>query len=55
MIYFYKKIMNIIVFWILFLALWGIVPLMIFKGRTDENKTFKTSPEVKQKKKGWFN
>ena len=45
--------MNIIVFWILFLGLWGIVPLMIFKGRTDE-KTFKTSPEVKQKKKGWF-
>tara|TARA_Y100001968_G_scaffold121850_1_gene110893 strand:+ start:314 stop:442 length:129 start_codon:yes stop_codon:yes gene_type:complete len=39
----------------LFLGLWGIiVPLMIFKGRTDENKTFKTSPEVKQKKKGLF-
>jgi len=47
--------MNIIVFWILFFGLWGIVPLMIFKGRTDENKTFNTSPEVKQKKKGWFN
>ena len=54
MIYFYMIIMNIFVFWILFLVLWGIVPLMIFKGRTDENKTFKTSPEVKQKKKGWF-
>ena len=47
-------IMNIIVFWILFFGLWGIVPLMIFKGRNDENKTLKTSPEVKQKKKGWF-
>ena len=46
--------MNIIVFWILFLGLWGIVPLMIFKGRTDENNTIKTSPVVKQKKKGWF-
>ena len=46
--------MNIVVFWILFLALWGIVPLMIFKGRTDEKKILKTSPEVKQNKKGWF-
>tara|TARA_Y100000589_G_C26795881_1_gene483679 strand:- start:425 stop:568 length:144 start_codon:yes stop_codon:yes gene_type:complete len=46
--------MNIIVFWILFLGLWSIVPLMIFKGRTDTNKTFKTTTEIKQKKKGWF-
>ena len=46
--------MNILVFWILFFSLWAIVPLMIFKGRADENKKFKTSPEVKQKKKGWF-
>ena len=46
--------MNIIVFWVLFLGLWGIVPLMILKGRTDENKEINTSPEVKQKKKGWF-
>ena len=46
--------MNIIVFWILFFSLWGIVPLMIFKGRTDEEKILKTSPEVKKQKKGWF-
>tara|TARA_B100000963_G_scaffold291369_1_gene261373 strand:+ start:1074 stop:1217 length:144 start_codon:yes stop_codon:yes gene_type:complete len=46
--------MNIIVFWILFFSLWGIVPLMILKGRTDEKKILKPTPEVKQKKKGWF-
>ena len=28
--------MNIYLFWILFLALWSIVPLMIIKGRVDE-------------------
>ena len=47
--------MNIYFFWILFLALWAIVPLMIIKGRTDETPSKKTSPEVKIKKKGWFN
>ena len=48
--------MNIYVFWILFLSLWAIVPLMIIKGRTDEEKEkVKTVPEVKAKKKGWFN
>ena len=46
--------MNIVVFWILFLGLWGIVPLMIFKGRSDEKKTLNSASEVKQKKKGWF-
>ena len=46
--------MNIYVFWLLFLALWGIVPLMIIKGRTDEAKQLKTVLEVKTKKKGWF-
>ena len=46
--------MNIYLFWILFLALWGTVPLMIIKGRTDESPIVKTSPEVKEKKKGWF-
>ena len=54
----YKKIwfstMNVYVFWILFFGLWGIVPLMIIKGRTDEKK-INTVPEVKAKKKGWFN
>ena len=42
--------MNIYVFWILFLGLWAIVPLMIIKGRTDETQKVKTEPEVKAKK-----
>ena len=46
--------MNIYLFWILFLALWAIVPLMIIKGKPVEAKKIKTSPEVKSKKKGWF-
>ena len=46
--------MNIYLFWILFFALWGIVPLMIIKGRTDESPKMQTSPESKIKKKGWF-
>jgi len=46
--------MNITVFWILFFGLWGIVPLMILKGRTDEPKAQKSIPQVKNKKKGWF-
>ena len=47
--------MNIFLFWILFLALWAIVPLMIIKGRVDEETKIQTSPKVKEKKKGWFN
>ncbi len=49
--------MNIYLFWILFLALWAIVPLMIIKGRVDETPKIQTSPKlkVKDKKKGWFN
>ena len=43
--------MNVYVFWILFFGLWGIVPLMIIKGRTDETSKIKTVPEVKAKKK----
>ena len=47
--------MNIYLFWILFLTLWAIVPLMIIKGKADEvSKTF-TSPKVEKQKKGWFN
>ena len=46
--------MNIYVFWILFLGLWAIVPLMIIKGRTDDAPKAKTVPEVKSNKKGWF-
>mgnify|MGYP001222435664 CR=1 FL=1 len=38
--------MNIYLFWILFLSLWAIVPLMIIKGRSDESTKVKTSPEV---------
>ena len=44
--------MNIYLFWILFLALWATVPLMIIKGRVDDAPKIKTSPEVKAKKKG---
>ena len=47
--------MNIYLFWLLFLALWATVPLMIIKGRVDEAPTIQTSPKVKAKKKGWFN
>jgi len=47
--------MSIYLFWILFLALWAIVPLMIIKGRVDEAPKIQTSPKVKEKKKGWFN
>ena len=46
--------MNIYLFWLLFLALWSIVPLMIIKGRADEAPKVQTSPKVKEKK-GWFN
>ena len=46
--------MNFIVFWILFLILWGTVPLMIIKGRKDE-ETLQTAPSNKSvKKKGLF-
>jgi hypothetical protein len=47
--------MNIYLFWILFLTLWATVPLMIIKGRVEESPKIKTSPKVKETKKGWFN
>ncbi len=47
--------MNVYVFWILFLCLWAIVPLMIIKGRKDEKQKVKTVPQFKTKKKGLFN
>tara|TARA_Y100000589_G_scaffold320889_1_gene351310 strand:- start:1086 stop:1229 length:144 start_codon:yes stop_codon:yes gene_type:complete len=47
--------MNIVVFWILFLGLWGIVPIMIWKGRNDEKAKPQPVPEIKKSKKGWFN
>ena len=46
--------MNVYLFWTLFFGLWGIVPLMIIKGKTDEGKKVNTVPENKTKKKGWF-
>ena len=46
--------MNVYLFWILFLALWAIVPLMIIKGKTDESPKLKTEPAIKTKKNGWF-
>ena len=46
--------MDVYLFWIFFLALWAIVPLMIIKGRVDDAPNIKTSQEVKAKKKGWF-
>ena len=49
------RIMNVYLFWILFLALWAIVPLMIIKGRVDETPKIQSSPKVKIKKKGLFN
>jgi len=42
--------MNITVFWILFLILWGTVPLMIIKGKKD-NETLQTAPSKNSKKK----
>ena len=46
--------MNITVFWILFLLLWGTVPLMIIRGRKDTN-TLQTAPSKNSlKKKGLF-
>tara|TARA_B100002051_G_C16490808_1_gene512785 strand:+ start:481 stop:624 length:144 start_codon:yes stop_codon:yes gene_type:complete len=47
--------MNIYFFWILFLALWAIVPLMIIKGRKEESPLANKSPAMKPKKKSWFN
>ena len=47
--------MSIYLFWILFLTLWAMVPLMIIKGRVDEEPKIQTSPKVEAKKKGWFN
>ena len=47
--------MDIYLFWILFLSLWAIVPLMIIKGIVDEETKIQTAPKVKAKKKGWFN
>ncbi len=47
--------MNIYLFWILFLALFAIVPLMIIKGKKEDSPKIQTTPKVNEKKKGWFN
>ncbi len=46
---------NVYLFWILFLALWAIVPLMIIKCSVDEEPKIQTAPKGKAKKKGRFN
>ena len=46
--------MNITVFWILFLILWGTVPLMIIKGRKDTEAPQTSSSKNSTKKKGLF-
>ena len=46
--------MNLYLFWILFLALCAIVPLMVIKGRVDESPKPETLQVVKTKKKSWF-
>ncbi len=46
--------MNITVFWILFISLWAIVPLMIIKGRKDEPQPLTNTLKREQTKKGWF-
>ena len=46
--------MNITVFWILFLILWGTVPLMIIKGRKDTETPQATLSKNTTKKKGLF-
>ena len=46
--------MNITIFWILFLILWGTVPLMIIKGRKDTETVPTISQKNSTKKKGLF-
>ena len=46
--------MNITIFWILFLILWGTVPLMIIKGRKDTVTTQTVPSKNLTKKKGLF-
>tara|TARA_Y100000589_G_scaffold288503_1_gene289951 strand:- start:134 stop:277 length:144 start_codon:yes stop_codon:yes gene_type:complete len=46
--------MNFIVFWILFLILWGTVPLMILKGRKDTEIVETVPSKNSKKKKGLF-
>ena len=45
--------MNITIFWILFLGLWAIVPIMIIKGKKDTPKIEKEVNKDKKTKK-WF-
>jgi len=43
--------MNIYLFWTLFLALWAIVPLMIIKGKVDEEPKIRLLQKLKKRKK----
>ena len=47
--------MNFTLFWILFLSLWAIVPVMIIKGKKDTPKITNSNSSKEKKKKGWFN
>ena len=47
--------MNLYLFWILFFALWAIVPLMILKGKPEEvSQPIAPKVDDQSKKKGWF-
>ena len=46
--------MNIYLFWTLFLGLWGIVPLMIIKGKNNDKPKLNNINEAKTNKKTWF-
>ena len=54
MIKYFTLHMNFIVFWILFLILWGTVPLMIIKGRKDSEILQAVPAKKTTKKKGLF-
>ncbi len=46
--------MNLTVFWILFLILWGTVPLMIIKGKKDSESIQTVPAKNTTKKRGLF-
>ena len=46
--------MNITIFWLLFLTIFAIVPVMIIKGKPDNSKTPQDNKNIPSKKKGWF-
>ena len=46
--------MNFTLFWILFLGLWAIVPVMIIKGKKDTPIAIKTTSKQEKNRKSWF-